>query len=556
MKVRLHLCVKGLPNPASVFASVSMDGNIDLGQTEVVRGSSNPEWEKEFVFDVGEQQRDITVQVVRLIEIKEEILGTASFDIIKIAKKEPNVDGVKLSGGGILYAHAKEYPVAGTLDFQISCEKLERRKKRHLGFPKSISDCFFVLEGATGYPAYTSDCMSQDVGLVWPVASVNLGLICSTNFDETIKFTFHERRKDGENDFIGEFETSINDLCKKLIDGEQHAVTKKDLGKVWVVGSAVLIKAEVSNYVHPREVARAAFAVTYAKELRSKARQKDHEASCQLQKARAAEISFARREQKALDHAELLLQSGVDANKALQEALDVKKPVASGETIVGKLKLGLRGKDLANVELFSIIDKSDPFFILKRPHKVDGKVQWEVGYTSEVIDNDLNPSWEVAEIELSRICNSLSDIVRIVVNDHNKFGDNELIGYFDASVEILLKAAASGDPFLIKKNDTNMGEVLVSEAELSDYAHIGELISSAKGKAEEAESFAAGRQAAARLASREAAKKRDSMHRHAFAAELAMKEAENLRELAEQSLGNLNPCLQVVNVGEPLCFYD
>lgn len=80
--------------------------------------------------------------------------------------------------------------------------------------------------------------------------------------------------------------------------------------------------------------------------------------------------------------------------------------------------------------------KSDPFFaIYRRVNNGNNNDNLLLTYESEVIKNNLNPSWKKAEVKLAKISNSNVDEPLIIkVFDWNKNGDRDYIGEFETSI--------------------------------------------------------------------------------------------------------------------------
>jgi len=82
-----------------------------------------------------------------------------------------------------------------------------------------------------------------------------------------------------------------------------------------------------------------------------------------------------------------------------------------------------------NVDKKDFFGKSDPFFQISRPTGAT----WTVVYRSEVIKDDLNPSWRPFSISLGKLCvsgNKSTDEFKIEVFDWDSDGGHDFIGSF------------------------------------------------------------------------------------------------------------------------------
>jgi hypothetical protein len=112
----------------------------------------------------------------------------------------------------------------------------------------------------------------------------------------------------------------------------------------------------------------------------------------------------------------------------------------------GTLNLKMRGIKLKNTEGFGVFRKSDPFFELQRKRKsVKGFAVWDCVFRSRPLDNNLNPVWNDACVELSTLCNGdLDQKFQVTVLDFDKGNKHTMMGTFQVSVNELLEAVTDG----------------------------------------------------------------------------------------------------------------
>jgi len=165
------------------------------------------------------------------------------------------------------------------------------------------------------------------------------------------------------------------------------------------------------------------------------------------------------------DVAELLGSNGNIKAKRLQKGgtlfASVRRSVGAG-----MLRLQLRGKKLKNVD--GLFGKSDPFFELSRRVDSDGRLTWDNVYRSKVIENNLNPEWDAAVIELSTLCSGdLDKPIQLDVYDHEKNGKHVSMGRCETTVKGFVRAAATGESFKLTRNGKDFGSISVVRAEVS-----------------------------------------------------------------------------------------
>jgi len=91
-------------------------------------------------------------------------------------------------------------------------------------------------------------------------------------------------------------------------------------------------------------------------------------------------------------------------------------------------------------------------------------------YRSEIIHDDLNPTWEEATIELSCLCGGDLDLpIQISVYDWKKGKNQKVIGRLETTVDALIEIGKSGTnrPMLLKKDGKDTGTLIITRADVS-----------------------------------------------------------------------------------------
>jgi len=115
-------------------------------------------------------------------------------------------------------------------------------------------------------------------------------------------------------------------------------------------------------------------------------------------------------------------------------------------------------KDLVNKDGMGILDKSDPFLMIKRLRE-DGSQQ--VVWKNEKVDNNLSPVWPVTRIPMLNLCNGdINRPIIIEIYDYDSNGTHDLMGAVHTSVKGLMDSG--GKPFDViedSKKGTMVGTV-------------------------------------------------------------------------------------------------
>ncbi|KAL7568731.1 hypothetical protein ACA910_021724 [Epithemia clementina (nom. ined.)] len=132
----------------------------------------------------------------------------------------------------------------------------------------------------------------------------------------------------------------------------------------------------------------------------------------------------------------------------------------------GLLRIKMRGIKLKNVEGW--VGKSDPFFELSRKTDTAGGLTWDNVFRSETVKNNLNPDWQPATIELSKLCGGDLDApIKISVFDYESKGGHVTMGSFETTVNGLIQGSQTKHEFPLTQKGKNVGSILVVQASVS-----------------------------------------------------------------------------------------
>jgi len=148
------------------------------------------------------------------------------------------------------------------------------------------------------------------------------------------------------------------------------------------------------------------------------------------------------RKQDFMGMVEANLGDIVNDNKFSRKLINGSSSKASLSVTAERLKtvsVQLTGVNLKDLDTFS---KSDPFFALKFR---DPYGYFKPAYTSEKIDNDLNPRWKKFSVLDSDLCNGdYRRPLKIMVFDWDSSGNHDLIGECEVTLESLLSTFQRG----------------------------------------------------------------------------------------------------------------
>ncbi|XP_061731425.1 copine-1-like [Nerophis ophidion] len=164
------------------------------------------------------------------------------------------------------------------------------------------------------------------------------------------------------------------------------------------------------------------------------------------------------------------------SSKSVTRPLQLKKGKPAGKgsiTITAEeikdnraITLELEAKNLDKKDTFG---KSDPFLEFFKQGE-DGK--WQLVHRTEVVKNNLSPTWKKFSVPLQTFCSSdLERPLKVDCSDHDSDGSHDLIGSFTTKVSELQKASVAFDCIhpekqKKKKNYKNSGVVSVKSCKL------------------------------------------------------------------------------------------
>lgn len=525
MKIQVCIGARDLRESGDYVASVSIDG-VEVGRTELVANSSNPNWEKVLVLDVDEENT-VTVGIISESDGSDDI-GSAEFNVSSLLEKK--VDGKSMDAGGFIFAFAAEHEVPGILKLNVSAKDL-KNTEGFLGMSRDKSDPFIKIKGTSGDDVFTSDVLNNTLDPVWPEIEIQLDELCGGDLDGLLSFIIYDHDPEGSDDFMGKFQRSVNGLLSTAASGDEIDVNKN--GKE--AGNAFILGAELVGYVNPVDVGRVAIeAAATAVHAKDEYEAESAAAAAALEKAQKARATADEKSAHAQDLADQLAdaeKAAVDAKAVAQKAADD----AASLPATGTLALKLKGEKLKNTE--GLFRKPDPFFALQKQSEAG---EWNNVLVSDVIKDTLNPSWEEVNLDLSALgCGDLDSALRIVVFDQESDGKHELMGFFESSVNGLLSSSESGQSICMPKKG---GTIIVAEAALSGYVDPSETKKKLKeldDKAVEAKYFMIGRKAAAKVASDAADEANNDADELSSQADSSAEEAAVSKAAAEEAASKL-----------------
>ena len=127
-----------------------------------------------------------------------------------------------------------------------------------------------------------------------------------------------------------------------------------------------------------------------------------------------------------------------DLSKGGKIQISAEEVAASRETLL----LTFEANNLDNKDFFG---KSDPFLEMSRANE---NGEFSLVHRTEVVDNDLSPTWKPFEKDVSALCNGDYDrVLKIEVFDDDDGGDHDFIGSCQTDLKTLVKGPGSDNVY-------------------------------------------------------------------------------------------------------------
>ncbi|OUM69704.1 hypothetical protein PIROE2DRAFT_2340 [Piromyces sp. E2] len=198
---------------------------IEVGKTEIIMNNLNPEFAKpieiDYFFEEEQQLRFVVYDVDDFTgknSSKNDFLGeytTTLANIVNARNKRIKGKLLNIQHGDIIITAEEVSDSKKVVTYKFSARKLD--KKDFFG----KSDPFFAVyrrvnNGNTGdnlLLTYESEVIKNNLNPNWKKGEVKLAKISNSNIDEPLVIKIFDWNRNGDRDYIGEFETSIAELA-------------------------------------------------------------------------------------------------------------------------------------------------------------------------------------------------------------------------------------------------------------------------------------------------------------------------------------------------------
>jgi len=255
--LRLFLKAEGLPNKAGMLKGLSdpyarvtaisyrSHDKIDLGTTEVLKNNLNPEWTTSFVLEYElETNMNIVVELFDEVKKGKDIaMGSVSLDVNELYNAQGKVMAVAMKKGQVI-ARVETIQGSGSLRLKLAGSKLKNIESGMFG----KSDPFFELKkkNIIGMKVewntiYRSNVVKDNLNPNWNEDVISLSALCGGDLDTPLLLTIYDHESDGEHDFMGQIEVTVNRLVDMVGQVGLYVLDMegKDVGRLLVQTAAL-----------------------------------------------------------------------------------------------------------------------------------------------------------------------------------------------------------------------------------------------------------------------------------------------------------------------------
>lgn len=210
---------------------------VEIGRTEVVKDSLNPEFNKKFIVDYSFEERQPVKFEIYDWDAESHKLSVHDF----LGRCETTLGSIVSSQGQCFASVLKDLPTANkSSKVFIAAEELEINKElvtiqlaaKNLDkkdfFGKS--DPFFVMsKGSMSNPGKfvavkKSETIMKTLNPTWAPFNITVRDLCNNNYDRPLKVDVYDWNSSGNHEIIGSFVTSLADLATAAEERKEYPV--------------------------------------------------------------------------------------------------------------------------------------------------------------------------------------------------------------------------------------------------------------------------------------------------------------------------------------------
>lgn len=240
----------------------------EVGRTEMIKDTLNPEWQTKFVVDYSFEER----QVVRFEVYDWDLASNRLEDHDFLGRCETTLGAIVsaqgkrfiavlkdtiVDNGGRIFVTAEELQVnKEVLRMQLAAHKLD--KKDFFG----KSDPFFVVSKASSNGQFVvvhrSEVIKNNLSPAWAPFAISVRDLCNNDYERVLKVDVFDWDSDGTHDFIGSFKTDLKTLSIACVEqkkfpciNEKKASKKgyKDSGLVFLKSFSKETEVSFLDYI-------------------------------------------------------------------------------------------------------------------------------------------------------------------------------------------------------------------------------------------------------------------------------------------------------------------
>ena len=241
---------------------------VEVGRTERVKDTVNPEWQHKFVLEYSFEERQVIKFEIYDWDVKGAQLEEQDF----LGRVETTLGQVVSGAGGRGFAAILRDAPSGKGRLTVVAEELQASKEvvtaqfAAKGLDKKDffgkSDPFFVISKSTSSGQFVvvrkSEVIKNDLNPAWRQMVIPVRDLCNNDYERALRFDVYDWDSDGSHDLIGSFKTDLRTLTiaamerKKFPCINEKKTSKKgykNSGEMLVQSIAVTQETSFLDYI-------------------------------------------------------------------------------------------------------------------------------------------------------------------------------------------------------------------------------------------------------------------------------------------------------------------
>lgn len=241
-----NLCDKDVlskSDPVCVFTQKKKGQWHEIGRTERIKDSHNPEWLTKFVIDYSfEERQDVKFEIYDWDSTNNKLsmhdfLGRCETTLGAIVSSKNHQfvsvlrDTPKTNSGSKIFISCEELSSSKeTAEIQFRAEKLDKKDLFGKSDPFFVVSKFMPTNGQYSI-VYRSEYIKNNLNPTWKPFKIKVRDLCNCDYDRGLKIDVYDWDSNGKHDLIGSVKTNLKALSIAVVEKKQFPCINEDKKK-------------------------------------------------------------------------------------------------------------------------------------------------------------------------------------------------------------------------------------------------------------------------------------------------------------------------------------